>query len=414
MEAMPEATSAPEAPAMPAAAPAEEATAASAQAAPIATEDQGTALDEPMIEELEEEEWPASAPAPGDGPSERRPRVVMPPVEDDDGPTYFRIGIDHTYEPGEDEIHFQCTRIRKLENLEAAGDKLKSLCLIANCIEKIENLETNVNLEHLELYQNLVKKIENINHLTKLTTLDLSFNKIRKCEYLGSCPFPDLSKLYLSSNKIEDILGVFHFKNMRMLEFGSNRIRVVPPELGELVNLEELWLGKNKIVSMALPPLPKLRHLSLQNNRLEVWDGALFANCSGLTHLYLGHNNLPDLPEDIAILVNLEEIDLARNAIKSIRPLPQLAKLEELWMNDCQVEDLTEVRNLASFSNLKTVYLERNPMHGLGNEECEKKYKEAIMEAVPYITQLDAVRINGSVKVITDGSEKNVVGIRKA
>merc|ERR1719230_524326 len=192
------------------------------------------------------EELANPVPSRGDGPAERRPRVELPPADEDDGPTYYRIGIDHTYEPDDEEIHFQCTRIRKLENLEAAGPKLKSLMLIANCIEKIENLETNVNLEHLELYQNLLKKIENISHLTKLTTLDCSFNKIRSMANLGSCPFPDLERLYLSSNKIEEIQGVFHFTSLKLLELGSNRLRAVPSDLGNLVNLEELWLGKNK------------------------------------------------------------------------------------------------------------------------------------------------------------------------
>ena len=112
--------------------------------------------------------------------------------------------------------------------------------LIANCVEKIENLESNVNLEHLEwlvsvfssvflgscrfhqhcgcfphvsvclgdrrLYQNLLKKIENISHLHNLNVLDLSFNKIRSMENLRACNFPRLERLYLSSNKITDAL----------------------------------------------------------------------------------------------------------------------------------------------------------------------------------------------------------------
>jgi len=285
--------------------------------------------------------------------------------------------------------------------------------LVANCIEKIENLDTNVNLEHLELYQNLLKKIDNIKHLTKLTTLDLSFNKIRLTSYLEQCPFPNLERLYLSSNKIEDMQGFFHFSSLKLLELGSNRLRSVPAEIGNLVNLEQLWLGKNKIVSMALPPLPKLQHLSMQNNRLEVWDSSFFVNASSLTHLYLGFNNLPNLPEDFVNLVNLEEIDLARNAITAIRPLPELENLEELWMNDCQIADLAEVRNLSSIPALQTIYLERNPMHGLGDAASETRYKNAILEACPNITQLDAVRINATVTVVTDGSEKNVMGIRK-
>ncbi|CAE8622282.1 unnamed protein product, partial [Polarella glacialis] len=160
-------------------------------------------------------------------------------------------------------------RIKKVENLEAVGPRLKKLCLIANCVEKIENLESNVNLEHLELYQNLLKKIENISHLKSLTVLDLSFNKIRGTAPLAACEFAQLQRLYLSSNKIDTIEGIFHLTSLRMLELGSNRIREIPSEIGNLIHLEELWLGKNKIGSMALPPMPALRHLSLQNNRLD-------------------------------------------------------------------------------------------------------------------------------------------------
>jgi len=353
-------------------------------------------------------------PQQGQGPGERRAQVVLPEAAPDDGPTYYRIGIDHTYEPGDEEIHFQCARIQKLENLEPAGAALKTLCLIANCIEKVENLEANTGLEHLELYQNLVKKMDNIRHLTNLTVLDFSFNRIRNTEYLGTCVFERLEKLYLSSNKIEEAKGLCHFRNLQMLELGANRIRALPPDLGNLVNLQELWLGKNKIGSMALPPLPHLRHLSMQNNRLETWDGALFANCPGLTHLYLGHNNLPDMPEEFGALTDLQELDLAKNAIRRIVPIPQLRSLQDLWMNDNQVENLEEVRNLAAFPALKTIYLERNPMHGLGDKAMEKRYQDAIMAAVPWITQLDAIHLQESVQIITDGSEKRVLGIRKA
>jgi len=353
-------------------------------------------------------------PVPVAGPFERRARVTLPEHEEDEGPTYFRLGVDYEIDPEEEEVHFQCARIKKIENLETVGPKLKKLALIANCVEKIENLETTVNLEHLELYQNLLKKVDNISHLTKLTTLDLSFNKIRHTDSLASCPFEHLERLYLSSNKIDVMEGVFHFKSLKMLELGSNRLRAVPPEIANLVNLQELWLGKNKIASMALPPLPALKHLSLQNNRLEAWDAALFQNASSLTHLYLGHNNLPDLPEEFALLTKLVEVDLVKNAISHIKPVPELKCLEDLWLNDNQIEDLTEVRHLASFPALKTVYLERNPMQSLGDKEAEKRYKDAILEAVPNIVQLDADRLNHKVTVISDGVEQRVRGIRKA
>lgn len=353
-------------------------------------------------------------PPPPAGPSARRARVQLPEHHEDEGPTYYRLGVDYPVDPDDDEVLHQCARIKKLESLEVVGPKLRKLCLVANCVEKIENLETNVNLEHLELYQNLLKKIENISHLHNLMVLDLSFNKIRSMETLAACSFPRLDRLYLSSNKITDIEGIWQFTNLKMLELGSNRIRAVPPEIASLVHLEELWLGKNKIISMTIPPLPALRHLSLQNNRLEVWEPAFFQNLSGLTHLYLGHNNLPDLPEEFALLAGLVEVDLVRNAITQIKPIPELRKLEELWMNDNKIEDLGQIANLSAFPSLKTIYLERNPMQDLGNKEAEQRYQEAILQAVPHIQQIDAERVNFEIKVITDGTERHVMGIRRS
>jgi len=279
--------------------------------------------------------------------------------------------------------------------------------------EKIENLEANTELEHLELYQNLLKKIENISHLKSLTVLDLSFNRIRSASSLNTCNFEKLDKLYLSSNKIEEVEGVFHFPKLTMLELGANRIRTIPPQIEQLSNLRELWLGKNKIFSMALHPLPHLRHLSLQSNRLDTWDVSLFTNCPGLTHVYFGHNNLPDVPPELAQLTELVEFDLAKNAIEHITPLTGLKKLKELWMNDNRIEDLAECRHLRAFPALRTVYLERNPMHGLGDPAKEVRYKDAVLEAAPQLFQLDAIWLFEDVQVKTDGSEKHVLGIRK-
>eukprot|EP00927_Polykrikos_kofoidii_P072015 TRINITY_DN68190_c0_g1_i1.p1 TRINITY_DN68190_c0_g1~~TRINITY_DN68190_c0_g1_i1.p1 ORF type:complete len:529 (-),score=117.49 TRINITY_DN68190_c0_g1_i1:63-1649(-) len=375
-------------------------------------------IEEPVIEEIEAtEEVPPPPPplaVPGWSPSERRrARVALPEVVEDDGPTYYRLGVDYEVCPEDVELHLQCARIKKLENLEAVGANLRKLMLIANCIEKIENLDSLVNLDHLELYQNLLKRIDNIKHLTNLTVLDFSFNKIRSIKPLADCPFEKLEHLYLSSNKIDVIEGVFHFGNLTMLELGSNRLREVPSDLERLTNLRELWLGKNKIASMALAPLPRLQHLSMQNNRLEVWDAALFQNCPNLSHLYLGHNNLPDLPEEFAQLKELREVDLAKNVITHIPNFPDMPKLQELWLNDNQVDDLDEIRHLAVFPGLRAVYLERNPMHGLGDAEKEKRYKDAILQAAPHIEQLDATHLTMSIKVICDETPAHVRGIRK-
>ncbi len=44
--------------------------------------------------------------------------------------------------------------------------------------------------------------------------------------------------------------AIQHFTNMRLLELGSNKIRQIQ-NLDMLQNLEELWLGQNRITEMS-------------------------------------------------------------------------------------------------------------------------------------------------------------------
>ena len=96
--------------------------------------------------------------------------------------------------------------------------------------------------------------------LKKLEVLDLSFNRIRTVTNLDSnSPFVNtLKKLYLTNNKLTDLEPntINCFKQLEHLELGANRFRNVSPALEGLSNLKELWLGKNKITTMHLPPMP--------------------------------------------------------------------------------------------------------------------------------------------------------------
>jgi hypothetical protein len=52
----------------------------------------------------------------------------------------------------------------------------------------------------------------------------------------------------IAQNKIKSIRGLRNLKHLRKIDLGANRIRIMEEEeLEGLTNLEELWLGKNKI-----------------------------------------------------------------------------------------------------------------------------------------------------------------------
>ncbi|KAF8820246.1 leucine-rich repeat protein LRR1 [Cardiosporidium cionae] len=310
--------------------------------------------------------------------------------------TYLRIGQDLPVSSDSESLNFTSSRIQRLEGLEKCS-KLKTLSLVTNYITKIENLNTLAHLNELELYQNRIQVIEGLTPLYNLRVLDLSFNQIRKIENLST--LVNLEKLYLSNNKITKIEGLDALKNLKLLELGSNRIRTIEG-LSSLTKLEELWLGKNKITSMLFPPFLHLRVLSLQSNRLENWDGTLCTNCQNLVELYVSNNNISSLPHGLRNLTCMKVLDLSSNKISQIEQLESLEALEDLWMNDNRIEDVKELRFLRGLTDLKTIYLERNPIQS----NLGPGYRRMVLDAAPSIVQLDALILNSPLSIDSNSS----------
>ncbi|EAN31641.2 Leucine Rich repeats (2 copies) family protein [Theileria parva strain Muguga] len=294
-----------------------------------------------------------------------------------------RIGKDLTVDDSAEEVEFHLSRIKYIENLNHLKN-LKKLSLVSNIIHKIENLDENTALEHLDLYQNRIKHIENLENLTNLRILDLSFNEIDKIENLGN--LDKLEQLYLSNNKISEASNLAHFKNLTLLELGSNKVRDYG-DVKHLQTLNALWLGKNKLTSMAIPELPNLEKCSIQNNRVREWDECVVKNLPNLREFYLSCNKLTEIPSFISYMPHLLILDLGNNRISKIQPLPENNTLEELWLNDNQIDTLSDVKALGSLKALKVLYLERNPLQF----KLGPSYRSRVLDILPNLTQLDAI-----------------------
>lgn len=87
--------------------------------------------------------------------------------------------------------------------------------------------------------------------------------------------------------------------------------------LETLTNLQQLWLGRNRISEIQnLSALTLVRQLSLQANRLESMAGV--SVMIGLEELYLSQNGIKKI-EDLAPLTKLTILDLAMNEIEEVR-----------------------------------------------------------------------------------------------
>ncbi len=194
-----------------------------------------------------------------------------------------------------------------------------------------------------------------------------------------------------------------------------------------LNNLRELWLGKNKITSMAITAsLPNVHTCSVQCNRLEVWEESFFRNCPKLEKLYLSENALPsfDFATTFAHVPDLEELDLSHNRIDTIPKTFKLEKLTELWMNANKVDFIDEKSEaIAGLWNLKLqcLYLEHNPCWDANYKDGGETYKRILRKVCgPSLKQLDAIMFEIHDQMNQDyygtvyaGRDDSVAGIRK-
>jgi Leucine-rich repeat (LRR) protein len=127
-------------------------------------------------------------------------------------------------------------------------------------------------------------------------------------------------------------------------------ITELPPEIGNLTNLQTLWLNHNDLTS--LPPeignLTNLQSLVLNHNQLSSLPAEI-GNLSSLKELDLAYNELRGLPSTIGNLSSLNQLYLSNNQLRSLPPeMGKLASLTWLDLSQNQLgrlpEELAEVR----------------------------------------------------------------------
>ncbi|OXU30630.1 hypothetical protein TSAR_003644 [Trichomalopsis sarcophagae] len=245
-------------------------------------------------------------------------------------------------------------------------EPLKSLDLSSNSLTKLsEDVKYLGDLVNLDIHDNLLESLpEEIGSLTKLRKLNLSSNKLRTlpCKFFS---LAELRCLDLKSNLIKELSpAIGDLVMLEYLNLSSNELTSLPAGLGYLVRLIALDLNHNKLKE--LPPdvmsMRALKKLDVSNNRLEVVHplGELrkierldfhmnnlssfpdVNGCTSLHELCLSHNSITEIdvncleslgqlkilnlsnneievvPEEIIMLINVEQLDLSYNNISDI------------------------------------------------------------------------------------------------
>ena len=205
-----------------------------------------------------------------------------------------------------------------------------------------------------------------------------------------------LEHLWIVEGAITEIPAeIWNIPTLKTLAFNNNQLTsTIPPEIGNLVNLEWLDLsdhprrdGDNQLTG-AIPPeignLTKLKRLDLSENRLSGSIPAEIGQLASLEWVSLSDNDLSgSIPPEIGDLSKVEELYLGVNRLSGSIPsaLGNLSNLVQLGLSNneltgvipSELGDLVNLEELALWNNdlcgevpevlyrLDTFYVDGNP-----------------------------------------------------
>ena len=142
-------------------------------------------------------------------------------------------------------------------------------------------------------------------------------------EWLKTLNYPNLTLLCLSFNHLKFIpREIARFTTLVKLQFASNEISVVHPEIFQLPNIENIDLSFNVIKSLPesllSPVSTKLKSLNLSNNHLMFFPD--YFQGANLVLLDLSCNRLGEVPQCVPSLRHLESFNISHN--RGIRKIP--------------------------------------------------------------------------------------------
>lgn len=162
-----------------------------------------------------------------------------------------------------------------------------------------------------------------LGELAHLTVLELNINELTGSIPPAICNLDQLLELDVSYNQLTGVLPstIGNLQQLEQLVLTSNDglSGTLPPQLGALRNLTEIYLGSNAF-SGTIPPelgnLTLLTVLNLENNMLTGQVPDELGSLSELRYLVLGYNTLTgSLPETVYDLAQLLMLTLSDNRL---------------------------------------------------------------------------------------------------
>lgn len=104
-----------------------------------------------------------------------------------------------------------------------------------------------------------------------------------------------------------------------IVSFAITDATEVDSKIRNLFNLKALDLSGNGITILNLPPLPSLTHLNVSSNNVKNINPSVLPR--SLVNLDISYNALSDIPKELALLQNLQYLNISGNPVHCSCPL---------------------------------------------------------------------------------------------
>ncbi|WP_341903426.1 leucine-rich repeat domain-containing protein [Fluviicola taffensis] len=229
--------------------------------------------------------------------------------------------------------------------LKANAQKNDSICANNYTYQQVADLVKSPQLRYLKIYSykdsilpDIFSKLKNLEYLeindAKINAIPLSIGSLSKLKTLIICNG--------WSRKIQIPSEIGKLTQLTNLQLYNYHFESLPPEIGNLVNLQETMLcGDLTDLPSSISNWKKLKSLYLAGNQFTKIPDPIF-QLTQLESLDMSDNQLSQLNDSIWMLKQLEELNLSSNIeLDQLPPrICELQKLEMIYLQDTKISFL--------------------------------------------------------------------------
>lgn len=296
------------------------------------------------------------------------------------------------------------------KNIELSDDEIHLYQLLRLTHLDLSNLDLDnsqmvffqylISLKSLNLAGAKIQSFSKISFFGNLTSLNLSGSDITDLSLIES--LTSLEDLNISSTNTKDLSPLSSMENIKKLDISHTNVKKLDA-IANMPNLEELYIHVSAGGNPALKDLSplaeatKMKILSIVSDNstsrgVDIYKLEPLENMASLEYLVLNNCDIRDV-SSLGKLTSLKLLDLSHNKIENISPLSTLININELVLNDNKIDSL---RSLSTLSELTHLYV------------CDNNYTS--LKGIEKIQSLEVLEVGGDIRRYTD--LKNISAVK--